>query len=355
MRKIIAFLACCLIFIVSSCGDKTIFTPTSSGRPYEVLIVMSNSMWDRPIGQALFTALDSDVPGLPQSERSFRITKVDPKHFNQTFKIFRNIIITDIAPTYTQTKLKYTRDVYASPQMIMTIQGPSEEDAAQYLQQYGQQVVDFFTKVEMNRQIRELKKKHNQLASQLVDSIFGCDIWIPTDLQSHKRGKDFLWVSTNRANADLNFVMYTYPYRDKRTFTLDYFVHKRDSVMQVNIPGECEGMYMETDTAHVSSKNISIRGKYAQDVRGLWDVKNDIMGGPFVSHAVVDEVNGRVVVVEGFVYSPDKLKRNYMRLMEAALYTLKLPQEQELPEIVIEAPGDIQEEEIDTVTLQKKL
>ena len=59
------------------------------------------------------------------------------------------------------------------------------------------------------------------------------------------------------------------------------------------------------------------------------------MGGPFVSHARVDRPNGRVVVVEGFIYAPQKNKRELMRQMEAALYTLNLPQEQQIDEIVI--------------------
>jgi hypothetical protein len=67
------------------------------------------------------------------------------------------------------------------------------------------------------------------------------------------------------------------------------------------------------------------------------------MGGPFVSHSRVDEVNGRVVVAEAFIYAPESLKRDLMRRMEAALYTLQLPQQAEvsdlsygLDEIVIE-------------------
>ena len=51
------------------------------------------------------------------------------------------------------------------------------------------------------------------------------------------------------------------------------------------------------------------------------------MGGPFYSHTRVDEVNKRVVTVEGFVFAPSKRKRNYIRLLEAAVYTVKLPQE----------------------------
>ena len=55
------------------------------------------------------------------------------------------------------------------------------------------------------------------------------------------------------------------------------------------------------------------------------EMEGDMMGGPFVSHARVDRANGRVIVAEAFIYSPDKMKRNLMRQMEVSLYTLRLP------------------------------
>ena len=41
--------------------------------------------------------------------------------------------------------------------------------------------------------------------------------------------------------------------------------------------------------------------------------------------------NHRVVVAEGFVYAPETDKRNFMRRIEAALFTLRLPGEFEEP------------------------
>ena len=104
-------------------------------------------------------------------------------------------------------------------------------------------------------------------------------------------------------------------------------LHKRDSIMKANIPGAREGMYMATDTLLTEVKDITVKKQYAKEMRGLWFMEGDMMGGPFVSHARLDHINARVVVVEAFVYSPEKLNRNVMRKMEAALYTLKLPEE----------------------------
>lgn len=309
-------------------------TPVASGRPYEILVVADDKCWMSP-DSALFHVLDTDVPGLPQSERSFRISRVRPDYFERGMRLFRNIIIVDIQDIYTQTKFKYSRDVYSSPQMIMSIQSPSQKDFADYVSKNGQVIIDFFTRAEMNREVGQLKKKHSEVISAKVGSQFDCDVWLPVELNSYKSGEQFFWASTQL--NDMNFVMYSYPYTDKQTFTKAYFIHKRDSVMQVNLPGSEEGMYMQTaDSAFVSVRNIAVKGDYAFEARGLWEMKNDAMGGPFVAHARVDRANGRVIVVEGFVYNPGKLKRDQIRKLNAALYTLKLPSEKEAPEITVD-------------------
>ena len=326
-------------------GKKKILMPNASGLPYEMLVVMDDAQWERPVGRALFNVLDTDVPGLPQSERSFRITRVEPSGMSSNmFRIMRNIIKVDIQKDrYTQPKFKFARDVYSHPQMMMTLQAPDEASLAQYIEENAQSIIDFFTKSEMNREINNLREQHNPMVSNLAKELLGVDIWVPFEVDNYKKGKDFLWASTNTGKKDMSIVLYSYPYTDTNTFTLEYFLNKRDSVMKVNIPGGPEGSYMTTQRDYVYVEDATVHGKYAQVARGLWKVQGDRMGGPFVSHSRVDEVNGRVIVAEAFVYAPEMLKRDLIRRMEAALYTLQLPQETEvnslsysLEEIVIE-------------------
>ena len=67
-----------------------------------------------------------------------------------------------------------------------------------------------------------------------------------------------------------------------------------------------------------------------------------MMGGPFVSHQVVDEKNNRVIVVETFLYAPNKKKGDLIRKLEAALFSLKLPADKDIensvhiPEVIID-------------------
>jgi hypothetical protein len=65
-------------------------------------------------------------------------------------------------------------------------------------------------------------------------------------------------------------------------------------------------------------------GEYLVELRGLWRLENAFMGGPFISHTILDEKNNRIVTVEGFVYAPSLDKRNYVRELEAILQTFEL-------------------------------
>ena len=328
-------------------SKKSLMLPNASGLPYEMLVVMDDEQWERPLGRAVFNVLDTDVPGLPQSERSFRITRVAPSGMSSNmFRIMRNIIKVDIQNIYTQPKLKFARDVYAYPQMVMTLQAPDEASLAQYVEDNAQSIIDFFTRAEMNREISNLREEHNLDVSRLAKEILGVDVWVPWEVNKYKKGKDFLWASTNSEKKDMNIVLYAYPYTDANTFTLDYFLNKRDSVMKVNIPGGPEGSYMTTQHDYVYVKDATVHGKYAQVARGLWRVQGDRMGGPFVSHSRVDEVNGRVIVAEIFIYAPESLKRDLVRRMEAALYTVQLPQQQSVAELAYSLDEIVIEPEI---------
>ena len=316
------------LLLLTSCTKEQFF-PQASGRPYEVLVVLDNKTWEAPAGRALFDILDTDVPCLPQSERSFHITQIEPKDFSANFTIFRNIIQVNIDKTqYSRTGMRFMRNKFAMDQIVLTINSPSLEDFQQFCIDHKQEVIDFLTRSEMNRLIKELENKYSKVTYDLAWQIFTCRFHAPKELTSYKKGEQFFWTSNNTATGMENIVMYSYPYEGPETFNKAYMTAKRDSVMKVNLPGEKPGMYMKTDSLCTIVKAVNVHNSFAMEMRGLWYMENDCMGGPFVSHSRVDIETNRVVVVEGFVYAPEKMKRGLMRRLEGSLYTLQLPQEQ---------------------------
>ena len=45
-------------------------------------------------------------------------------------------------------------------------------------------------------------------------------------------------------------------------------------------------------------------GRQVYEMRGLWEMRKGALGGPFVSLAYPDSAQGRLLVTEGFIYSP---------------------------------------------------
>ena len=62
---------------------------------------------------------------------------------------------------------------------------------------------------------------------------------------------------------------------------------------------------------------------YAVETRGMWNVVGDFMGGPFVSYSIVDPTSSKIVTAEGWIFYPNKEKRDLLRQQESILYSLK--------------------------------
>ena len=46
-----------------------------------------------------------------------------------------------------------------------------------------------------------------------------------------------------------------------------------------------------------------INEKYVKQIKGCWRMKNEKMGGPFLSYSWLN--NGKIITVEGYVYAPN--------------------------------------------------
>ena len=318
-----------LLTVAASCNrrqntNKPLLTPSSSGNPYEVMVVAEDSIWDGYAGRALRRVLDKPVPMLPQDEPSFHVTRIRPKNYDRIMNLFRNIIVFKIDDDFRQGKIKFERNVFAYPQAIVTIHAPNTRVASSYITENTTSIIDFFYNEELNRQVESLNFSYNPIFSDSLKKVLGCDMLIPPDIAKMKIGKDFIWASNDGLQTVQNIVVYAYPYSTQKVFDKHSFIALRDTFMGRNIPGYNPGSVMQTNPECVDVRNYTQNGQFIQEARGLWEMSGDAMGGPFVSQSRVDSVNNRVIVTEAFVYAPSKMKRSMIRRLEASLYTLRM-------------------------------
>ena len=323
-----------LLFVsgLSSCDSRRGSSSTltrATGIAYELIVVMDKASWDSDAGIAVREELTSPVPYLLNAESSMRYTYVRPDLFSGMFKYVRNILIVNIEDgVYSKVSLLSENDRWARGQSVVYLNAPDIQSVETFLSENQRAIVNFFDKEEMKRTANFLRDTYSHVVMDKVKDKFGIALYAPSEIMSYKVGDDCLWFSNDAANGRMDLLIYSFPYVDKNTFTLDFLVAKRDSIAKLMIPGSFENTYMSTEKRVVDYLPSTLNGKYCGVLRGLWRMEGgDMMGGPFVSYARVDEPNKRVIVTEGFVYEPQRNKRNYIRRIEAALNTTLFPDE----------------------------
>lgn len=332
-----------LALVMMGCGKSTDRLLTSAtGSIYECIVVSPSS-----VSKALCDTMRADMYGLPQMEATFTTSHVPVNQFDDLFKASRNILLIDINEhKYTQVKTTKSRDVWSKPQAMIRIQAPSEEDLLAYWQTNGGRIREWFVQEELARQIRFYRANTNKDARAILNKQ-GYDILIPEDyilveslklkVESTADSADVVWCCNNKGPMRKDVVVYSYPYTAQEQFSNDSIVAMRNAILGQLVTAQVEGSYMGTEYKHfppvtrsVAALRDTVGGFYAMETRGLWKIMNgEAMGGPFVSLTRLDQVNGRVVTAEAFLYAAGQKKRNAMRQMEAILYTLKMPNEKE--------------------------
>lgn len=363
-----------LAIILAACSKGTGRTLTSAtGSIYECLVVMNEnpltqeqlneiaklslvneaSGYTEPITTTydlVEAVMAADMPCMPQVEPYFRLTHVPTAQFDDMFKPTRNILFVDINPQkYTQLKAKVSNDYWSTPQAICRIQSPSEEEFVAYWLEHGTEIREWFVDQEIKRQMKFYRASTNKEARTILQKQ-GYDMLIPEDyiviMDTTLGGATtyslrnpitvapevrLLWCCNNKGSMRRDIVVYSYPYTDENTFTLDYLNAKRDAVLSRVVTASVDGSYMGTEYKVFPPQMRAItvqEDEYATEVRGLWKILDgEAMGGPYVSHTRLDQVNGRVVTAETFLYAAGQKKRSALRQAEAILYTLQLPQD----------------------------
>lgn len=334
MKKILFFLAFSLLATTSCKNIKGTTKVSATGSIYECLVVCPDAVY-----ASIEEVLGGDMPCLPQMEPYFTLSHVTSSQFDDFLKPTRNILIVDIDSTrYTGLKTKLSKDYWSHPQAVFRIQSPSAEAFLAYWQQHGGVVRDWLVRQEIDRQTSFYKASTNHEAREVLQQKFHADLWLPEDYRLimdtvcyvSPATCHLLWACNNKGTARRDLVVYSYPYTDANTFTLDYLCSKRDSVLGRVVSAQVAGSYMGTEYKIFPPqlRELKVQEGFAYEVRGLWKIYNgEAMGGPFVSMTRLDEVNQRIITAEVFVYAAGQKKRNELRKAEAILYTLQLEQE----------------------------
>ena len=330
--------------VLMSCGKGSDRLLTSAtGSIYECLVVCDGAA----LRESVSETMGADMYGLPQMEATFVVTAIPSSQFDDFFKSTRNILLIDVnSNKYTHVKVIKSRNVWSKPQAVIRIQAPDEESLTAYWKENSEAVREWFVREELARQIRFYRANTNKDARDILQKQ-GYDMLIPEDyiliqnskfkIQNFEDSVEVPWCCNNKGPMRKDIIVYSYPYTAQEQFSNEAIIAMRNEVLGQIVTAQVPGSHMGTEYKHfppvtrsVPALRDTIGGFYAMETRGLWKILDgEAMGGPFVSLTRLDQVNGRVVTAEAFLFAAGQKKRNALRQIEAILYTLEMPNERQ--------------------------
>jgi len=325
MRKYL-FLLAVLMPLLSSCGgdDKSAYMKTVTGKAGEVIVVLDKANWDGETGSAVREVLAKDYPMLPQKEASFTLININKSAFSDLFKVHRNIVFFNIDDKVQNPGVFIKRDAWAQPQILITVEAKGSEEARNLVLENSELIFNAIDQIEKERIAKASRKFEESSIRSVVAERFGGSPYFPKGYSIKKVTDNFFWASLETTHSNLGILIYTIPFNGTEFPSMETIIEEQNKMLQENVPGMFPNSYMTTSTAETPVMTpYKYKGKSFVEIRGLWEVANDYMGGPFVEHIHYAKESGKLLVVEGFVYAPRFKKRNLVRQVESIVYSFE--------------------------------
>jgi hypothetical protein len=320
-----------VLLLLTSCSlGKSGLVP-SSGSVNELLIVTNDkTQWEGALGDTLRAFFSADQIGLSQPEPIFDLLNIADENFKDMFVKFHNIFIADINPQASKTTSETFLNLWAAPQRVIKITAP---DLLSFYKEFDRKkdaFLNLFIEMERERTLTISKIAVDIQLSDTVAKKFGVRIPIPEGFYKAKEAPGFIWLRHNitkkKQELELGIMIYTMDYHDTIVFNPKHILRWRNSLTLEYIPGPSPTSYMKVADEVIPPvfKTVTdFPGGYAVETRGLWEVANDFMGGPFLSYTFIDEPGNKVVTLDGYVYNPNDVKKYYLRELESIFYAVQ--------------------------------
>ena len=317
------FLFLLIPFLFLSCNKKSDDLPRkATGKINTISVIIDDQLWNGEIGDSIRNKFASPVIGLPKEEPLFTINQYPIKLMEGFMTDSRTIIVVKKAD---KTKFEIRENQYASPQKVFHISGKTNAEILRIIQKNAPKIIQTIkeTEIEENQRIINL----SLLNTKKITDAFHISIKVPLGYLYSLQNSDFIWLKKEIISGNNSLLIYQVPISSiKKDLNLvSNIIKMRDSIGNLYIRG------IEPDTGMITEEGYSpyfsktkLDGKEAYETRGTWELKNDFMSGPFINYVIMDGEHNRILVLEGFCYSPAKEKRDLMHELESIIRSIKI-------------------------------
>jgi hypothetical protein len=321
MKKALFFVLIFSAFLSSCIKKQDRDTVKTSGKINTISVIIDDQLWNGEVGDSIRNKFASPVIGLPQEEPLFTINQYPVKLLEGFMTNSRNIIV---IKKEAQNKFEIVENEYASPQNVIHISGKTTAGILEQIELHAPDIIKKMRQTEIAENQRIIDTA--RINTRKIKRKFNIDIHIPKGYNYVLTRRKFIWLKKEITSGNTSVLIYQIPIRsiNGNPNVAKSIIKTRDSIGNLYIRGTSRNTQMVTEDSYAPYLfHININGKEAYETKGTWELKNDYMSGPFINYSILDRVNRRVIVLEGFCYDPSKEKRDLMFELEAIIKSVE--------------------------------
>ena len=238
-------------------------------------------------------------------------------------------MIIDVGPQITKPEFKVFKNYWSDEQILIWLSSPDRDQLLTLINDNNKIILNVLRDGEVDRQVAYNRKYQNTALAEQILRNHQIEVSFPKGFAAKVDTGNFAWIQYDPANETQGVLLWSYPYTSEKQLELSNLQSFTDKFLKPRVPGPSgpgKGSYMRiVPDVNVITRTFNLNGNFIREIRGLWEVKVDFMGGPFISWTMVDEKRNRVVTAFGFVYAPKIGKRNPIRKVEGLLKTIDFP------------------------------
>jgi len=353
--KSLLLLSLLLIACNSEVSKSSIYNkPKALGKFNEVVVVCDQQMWDGAVGDTFKYYFGSAYPIMPAPEPLFDIRHytVDDLQSEPLRKELRTyVMLADLSDSDSPTTKMVTRDLGSTksgeamrnPDITSTVGKNKWANGQLLIYLFGKDrntltnsIAENFTAAtervhdhdsEILKQ-RTYARELNFGYQAKIQEYFGVNLEVPADFKEVILDEEepMLWLRKDAYKSIMNLVFMKIPYESKTQFEKGEIIKMINNYGAEYVEGKSPSdvLVVNEDDLPILEYTSEIDGKYAKELRGVWEMTDSFRGGPFTANLVNSADDKYVILTFSYVFAPGEDKRDLVQQLDYMVKQIEL-------------------------------
>jgi hypothetical protein len=346
-----------IALLICGCSDsmRDRFTPfpDALGSANDIAVIADQELWEGPVGDTLRYYFESAYLLLPQPEPIFNLRHFTPLELRvepvrkelRTYLMIGHLEDSLGASALIRSHLSLSRqgdhfrerdyhtrigrDKWARGQLIVYLYGRDQSALMRAIPDrfpaIASRINDFDrSQIDANTYLQGVNE---EIQSLLVDK-YGFRLKVPGDYLVAIDAEDATWIRKDTENLISNLIFHKLPYTEPEQLSKSGLKAIRNELGQQYISSSEPGTYMVINDEDLPLLifNKTVDDQFALEARGIWELENAFMGGPFISYLIHNPATQSLIFIDGFVHAPGVPKRDLMQQLEHVISSFEFVQ-----------------------------